>query len=177
MTKAPKQAQKKAAEQAANGVWSSDHTLFLGEYSHKVDEKGRVALPAKFRAALKEGAVVTCGPDKVLHLYSTEHWKPLAEKIATLPSWSNKSARVLQRTVLGNATAVTPDRQGRILLPVSLREYAGLTSDTSKGKGTADVVVAGLYSRMEIWPADRWAKERQTADLDEIAPQLEKLGI
>lgn len=174
MKKSPDKVKKPAATPAANGVWSSDHTLFLGEYAHKVDEKGRVALPAKFRAALKAGAVVTCGPDKVLHLYSTEHWKPLAEKIATLPSWSNASARKLQRTVLGNATAVTPDRQGRILLPASLREYAGLVS---KGSSTVDVVVAGLYSRMEIWPADRWAKERQTVDLDEIGPELKELGI
>ncbi|MSU76067.1 division/cell wall cluster transcriptional repressor MraZ [Patescibacteria group bacterium] len=148
--------------------------MFLGEYAHKVDEKGRLALPAKFRSKLTDGAVVTCGPDKVLHLYSTEHWKPLAEKIAQLPSWSSKAARVLQRTVLGNATAVTPDRQGRILLPVSLREYAGLASTDAK---TADVIVAGLYSRIEIWPAERWAKERQTADLDEIAPKLADLGI
>lgn len=173
MKKSPDKVKKHAANPAATGVWSSDHTLFLGEYAHKVDEKGRVALPAKFRAALGDGAVATCGPDKVLHLYSTEHWKPLAEQIARLPVWSSKAARTLQRTVLGNATPVTPDRQGRILLPAPLREYAGLVSK----QGTADVIVAGLYNRMEIWPAGRWAKERQTADLDEIAPQLAKLGI
>lgn len=162
---------KTAAPSVATGVWSSDHTVFLGEYAHKVDEKGRLALPAKFRSQLKEGAVVTCGPDKVLHLYSTEHWQPLAEKLANLPAWSSKEARTLQRAVLGNATVVTPDRQGRILLPATLREYAGLAS------GTAEVVVAGLYSRIEIWPAARWRKERQATDLDKIAPQLAKLGI
>lgn len=166
-----KQIEKNAAL-AATGVWSSDHTVFLGEYSHKIDDKGRLALPAKFRTQLKEGAVVTCGPDKVLHLYSTEHWKPLAEKLANLPAFSSPEVRVLQRAVLGNATVVTPDKQGRILLPASLREYAGLGSGT-----TADAVVAGLYSRIEIWPADRWAKERQATDLDEIAPKLADLGI
>ena len=163
---------RKAASDAATGVWSSDHTVFLGEYAHKVDEKGRLALPAKFRSQLTDGAVVTCGPDKVLHLYSTAHWKPLAEKIAALPAWSSKAARTLQRAVLGNATVVTPDRQGRILLPSNLREYAGLASGT-----TADAVVAGLYSRIEIWPAARWRKERQATDLDEIAPKLADLGI
>lgn len=157
---------------AATSVWSSDHTVFLGEYAHKVDEKGRLALPAKFRSQLTDGAVVTCGPDKVLHLYSTAHWKPLAEKIAALPAWSSKAARTLQRAVLGNATVVTPDRQGRILLPSNLREYAGLASET-----TADAVVAGLYSRIEIWPAARWRKERQGTDLESIAPKLADLGI
>lgn len=163
---------KKAANRAVTGVWSSDHTVFLGEYAHKVDEKGRLALPAKFRAQLTAGAVVTCGPDKVLHLYSTEHWKPLAEQLANLPVYSSPEARTLQRAVLGNATVVTPDRQGRILLPANLRAYAGLASGTA-----ADAVVAGLYSRIEIWPAVRWRKERQATDLDKIAPQLAKLGI
>lgn len=166
----------------AQGVWSSDHTLFLGEYTHKMDDKGRLALPAKFRAQLSAGAVVTCGPDKVLHLYSTDHWKPMAEKLAALPAFSSKEARVLQRTVLGRATAVTPDRQGRILLPASLREYGGLVSPGVAGTDratakTTDVVVVGLYGRVEIWPADRWRKERKEVDLEEIAPKLADLGI
>lgn len=152
-------------------MWDSDHTLFLGQYRHKIDDKSRLALPAKFRAELKQGAIVTCGPDKVLHLYSTDHWKPLAERLSQLPSWSSKEARELQRTVLGNATAVTPDRQGRILLPGHLREYGGL------GSGTAEVVVAGLYARIEIWPARRWKAEGKAADLDKIGPKLAKLGI
>lgn len=160
-----------AAVAPATGVWSSDHTLFLGEYSHKVDAKGRLALPAKFRSQLAGGAVLTRGSDKTLYLYSTEQWKPMSEQLAKLPSWSSPEVRELQRTVLGGATAVTPDRQGRILLPPNLREYAGL------GSGTVEVVVAGLYARVEIWPAARWKAERQAADLDKLAPKLADLGI
>ena len=154
-----------------SALWSSDHTLFLGEYTHKVDEKGRLALPAKFRAQLSSGAILTRGTDKSLYLYSTEHWKPLAEKLAALPPFSSKAARALQRAVLGGATAVTPDRQGRILLPPSLREFADM------GVGTTEVAVVGLYSRIEIWPAERWKQGSRETDLDEISEDLSKLGI
>lgn len=152
-------------------MWSSDHTLFLGEYTHKVDEKGRLALPAKFRAKLADGAILTRGADKALYLYDTKHWEPMAEQLGKLPSWSSKEARELQRAVLGGATAVTPDRQGRILLPPNLREYGGLDS------GTAEVVVAGLYNRIEIHPAKRWKQARRETDLEALAPKLADLGI
>jgi MraZ protein len=164
--------EKQASPTPDQGIWGSEHTLFLGEYSHKVDDKGRLALPAKFRAGLSQGAVLTRGADKSLYLYSIEQWKPQAEKLAALPAWSSPEARELQRTVLGGATAVTPDKQGRVLLPGNLREYAGL--DSTK---TTEVVVAGLYGRIEIHPADRWKAARQATDLEKIAPKLADLGI
>jgi MraZ protein len=165
---------KKAAEQAASGVWSTDHTLFLGEYTHKVDGKGRVALPAKFRSVLQEeGAIVTKGPDKCLYMFTTKFWKPFAEKLGSVSPISSKAARAAQRTLLAGATAVTPDRQGRILLPPHLREYAGLFTK----EGTIDAVVAGLYNRVEIWPAAKWQASRDETDLDELGPELAKLGI
>ncbi len=161
-----------AASPAAAGLWAGDDTLFLGEYTHKVDAKGRLALPAKFRAQLAQGAVVTRGADKhSLYLYTTEQWKPTADKLASLPNWSSKAARELQRAILGGATAVTPDKQGRILLPAHLRQYGGL------GSGTAEVVVAGLYNRVEIWPAADWNQARQQADLDQVTAELSDLGI
>lgn len=153
------------------GIFATAHTLFLGEYTHKVDDKGRLALPAKFRVGLQDGAVVTRGMDGCLHLFALEQWKPLADKLAQQPLYSNPEVRKLQREVLGGATPVTPDRQGRILLPANLREYVGL------GSKTAEVVVAGLSGRIEIWPAKRWKTERQETDLDEIAPKLADLGI
>ncbi|MEX1113434.1 MAG: division/cell wall cluster transcriptional repressor MraZ [Patescibacteria group bacterium] len=157
------------------GVWSTTHTLFLGEYVHKMDGKGRLALPAKFRAKLqKEGAVVTKGNEKCLYLFTQEAWKPLAEKLAALPSISSKVARAAQRTLLAGATVVTPDRQGRILLPPHLREYAGLATE---GGRPAEAVVAGLYNRVEIWPAARWREQRRETDLDELGPELTDLGI
>lgn len=170
-----KKSAQQGAAQANSGVWSTTHTLFLGEYTHKMDAKGRLALPAKFRAKLQqEGAIVTKGNEHCLYLFTTEAWKPLADKLAQLPSISSKTAREAQRVLLGGATAVTPDRQGRILLPSSLREYAGLT--TEKGEA-ADAVVAGLYNRVEIWPAARWQAGRAGSDLDELGPELAKFGI
>lgn len=167
------QSTEKESQQTPNqGVWGTDHTLFLGEYSHKIDDKGRLALPAKFRAGLSNGAVLTRGADHSLYLYSVEQWKPQAEKLAALPAWSSPEARELQRTVLGGATTVTPDKQGRILLPGNLREYVGLDS----AKAT-EVVVAGLYGRIEIHPADRWKAARKATDLEKIAPKLADLGI
>ncbi|MDP4000375.1 MAG: division/cell wall cluster transcriptional repressor MraZ [bacterium] len=180
-----KKSAQQGAVQAADGVgpagvWSTTHTLFLGEYKHKMDAKGRLALPAKFRAKLqKEGAVVTKGNENCLYLFTTEAWKPLAEKLASLPSISSKIARAAQRTLLAGATVVTPDRQGRILLPPHLREYAGLTTEKGEAAdaGPADVVVAGLYNRVEIWPAARWQAERAESNLDELGPELAKFGI
>lgn len=165
------EAQTQASPTPDQGIWSSEHTLFLGEYTHKVDDKGRLALPAKFRAGLSQGAVVTRGADGCLHLFALEQWKPVADKLASLPLYSNPAARQLQREVLGGATPVTPDRQGRILLPANLREYAGL------GSKAAEAVVVGLSGRIEIWPAKRWKTERQAADLDTIAGKLSDLGI
>jgi transcriptional regulator MraZ len=162
---------KKTTDQAQNGVWSTNHTLFLGEYRHKMDQKGRLAMPVKFRAGISDGAVVTKGMDGCLYLFSLEQWNPIAEKLANQPVFSNTPVRRAQREVLASATPVTPDRQGRILLPPHLREYGGL------GSGTAEVVVAGLYNRVEIWPAAKWRKERKESDLDQIGPQLADLGI
>ncbi len=170
-------AKKDAQQGVAQGVWSTTHTLFLGEYTHKMDRKGRLALPAKFRAKLQnEGAVVTRGNEHCLYLYSIEAWKPLAEKLAKLPSISNPAARKVQRELLGGATPVTPDRQGRILLSNELRKHAGLVSDASQAT-PVEAVVVGLYDRIEIWLADRWQRQHGESDLDALGPELEKLGI
>lgn len=166
------EAKNQASTTPDQGIFSTEHTLFLGEYRHKVDEKGRLALPAKFRLGLQQGAVVTRGTDGCLHLFAIEQWKPLADKLAQLPLYSNAKVRKLQREVLGGATPVTPDRQGRILLPANLREHVGLDSNTS-----AEMVVAGLSGRIEIWPAERWKEAQQGTDLDEIGPELADLGI
>lgn len=143
--------------------------MFIGEYSHKIDEKGRLALPAKFRGQLASGAVVTRGLDNALYLYTRDEWQEIAERLAALP-FSNSAARQIQRMMLAGATDVEPDRQGRINLPPHLRSYANL-------KG--DAVVAGLYKRIEIWSVDAWdsARERTEASADEIAEHLQSLGI
>lgn len=146
--------------------------MFIGEYTHKIDEKGRLALPAKFRAQLAGGAVVTRGLDNSLYLYTTEEWTQIAERLAALP-FSNPAARQIQRMMLAGATDVVPDRQGRIIIPSHLRAYAGL------GSGSVDATVAGLYSRIEIWSAKSWANDRSQTEQqsNEIAEHLQSLGI
>ncbi len=143
--------------------------MFIGEYTHKIDEKGRVALPAKFRGDLASGAVVTRGLDQALYLYTKAEWEEIAERLAALPM-SVSHARDIQRMMLAGAVEVEPDRQGRVLLPPHLREHAKLSSE---------VVVAGLYKRVELWSVDAWnaASQRTEASADEIAEHLQSLGI
>lgn len=146
--------------------------MFIGEYTHKIDEKGRLALPSKFRPELAAGAVVTRGLDSSLYLYTREEWPEIAEKLAALP-FSNPAARAIQRMMLAGATDVVPDRQGRVIIPGHLRAYAGL------GSGTQDAVVAGLYKRIEIWSAASWAtaQAKTEKETDQVAEHLQSLGI
>lgn len=143
--------------------------MFIGEYQHSVDSKGRVAIPAKFRATLKKGAVVTKGLDKCLFLYPKKDWEDLAKKTASLPI-SQKDARDFGRFLLAGAMDVEIDKQGRINLPVHLRKYANVKSSA---------VVAGLYNRLEIWNAGDWEKYKNSAEKDssDIAEHLGNLGV
>ena len=115
--------------------------MFIGEYQHNLDNKGRLAIPAKFRALLKGGAVVTRGLDNCLFLYSKKEWEILAVKLSKLPI-SQAKARAFSRLMLAGAMDVSIDKQGRIVLPDYLRKYSKITKK---------VIIAGLYSRLEIW--------------------------
>ena len=143
--------------------------MFIGEYQHTIDDKGRLAIPVKFRGSLKKGAVVTRGLDTSLFLFPKEEWDKLAEKLANLPLGQSNS-RAFARLMLAGAMDVEVDKQGRMVLPEYLRHYAGI------GK---DVVVAGLYTRLEIWDAEKWAQYKKTAedDAERIAEQLGQLGV
>lgn len=143
--------------------------MFLGEYSHSIDEKGRLAVPVKFRHDLSGGAVVTRGIDQCLFLYGKEEWEKLAGKIAALPL-SQSNTRAFARLMLAGAMDVLLDRQGRVILPDYLRTYAGL-------KKTA--IVAGLYNRIEIWDEKKWQsyKTETEKESDKIAEQLGALGV
>lgn len=143
--------------------------MFIGEYQHSVDQKGRVAIPAKFRATLKKGAVVTKGLDKCLFLYPKKDWEELAAKIANLPI-SQKDARAFGRLMLGGAMDVDIDKQGRINLPGYLRGYANIKTNA---------VVAGLYNRLEIWNSKDWDTYKSSAEKDssDIAEHLGNLGV
>ncbi len=143
--------------------------MFIGEYQHNIDEKGRLAMPVKFRAKMAGGAVVTKGLDNCLSVYTVEEWEKLSEKLSALPL-TNPASRAFARLMLAGATQVNIDKQGRITLPAYLREY---------GKIEKSAVVAGLYSRVEIWNESEWKKYKGSTENDAsgIAERLEDLGI
>lgn len=143
--------------------------MFIGEYAHTIDDKGRMAIPAKFRPELSNGAVVTRGIDHSLFLYTMDEWKLLAEKLARLPI-SQKNSRAFARLMLAGAMDVKIDSQGRIVIPDYLREYASCKKE---------VVIVGLYNRLEIWDKEIWTaykKETENSSQD-IAEQMGELGI
>src|SRR3989338_1647412 len=143
--------------------------MFLGEYQHNIDEKGRLAVPVKFRTDLSKGAVVTKGLENCLFLYTKKDWVELAEKIAKLPI-SQSSSRAFSRLMLAGAMDVEVDKQGRIVLPDYLRKYATLNKK---------VIVAGLYNRIEIWDESVWEKYKAGTEKDsvKIAETLGELGV
>lgn len=143
--------------------------MFIGEYQHSVDGKGRMAVPAKFRAKLSKGAVVTRGLDACLFLYPKKDWEELAKKLSNLPI-SQKDARAFARLMLAGAMEVKIDKQGRINLPKYLRDYAQLKKDA---------IVAGLYNRLEIWNEKKWNEYKSSAEKDssDIAEKLGDLGV
>ena len=143
--------------------------MFIGEYQHGLDDKGRLAVPAKFRADLKLGAVVTRGLDKCLFIYTKKAWTELAEKLARLPI-SKANTRAFSRLMLAGAMDVEIDGQGRVLVPDYLREYAGIKKQ---------VVVAGLYNRLELWDTTRWNSYKKTTEKDsgDIAEAMGELGV
>ena len=129
--------------------------MYLGEFEHSVDDKNRLTLPARFRDALSEGVVVTRGIDRCLHAYSRRDWDHLAEeRLGSLDPLS-KDDRMIQRYFFSSATEATPDKQGRVMLPAALIEYAGLGRE---------VIVAGVKDHLEIWDRASWRE--QIADVE-----------
>lgn len=143
--------------------------MFIGEFKHSVDSKGRFAVPVKFRKRLQKGAVVTRGLDGCLFLYPAAEWKILAEKLANLPI-AQANTRAFSRLMLAGAMELEIDRQGRAVIPEYLRRYAAI------GK---KVIVAGLYNRLEIWASDRWEVYRKNTEEkgDDIAEKLGELNV
>jgi MraZ protein len=142
--------------------------VFTGEYRHSVDDKGRLAVPSKFRAQLDSGAVVSRWLDNCLAIHTKTGWEALAEKVATLPI-TDQSARLFQRFIFAGAVEATLDGQGRVLIPTFLREMAGLGSEA---------VVVGSRDHAEIWAPARWDDYRRTLeDPDTLAEALRDLGI
>lgn len=143
--------------------------MFIGEYAHKLDEKGRVQVPVKFRSAFKDGAVITRGLDDSLFFYTKTEWQKIADKIAALPM-SNASARSFSRLMLAGAMEAEIDKQGRMIIPSYLRDFAGIKKE---------VVFAGLMSRVEIWDETRWRRyqRKMESNVATIADDLSELGV
>lgn len=143
--------------------------MFIGEYDASIDDKGRVAVPTKFRAALKGKVVVTRGLDQSLFLYQSPEWKVMAEKLASLPI-STANTRAFSRLMLAGAVECDIDKQGRIILPNYLKEFAGMSKR---------VIFAGLYNRIEIWSEDRWKAYKAETEKEStaIAEALGNLGV
>jgi MraZ protein len=142
--------------------------MFLGQYSHNLDAKGRLAVPAKFRNELKK-AVVTQGFDNCLVLYPKKSWEQLAPKVAAMPI-NKENSRAVSRFILSSAMDVEVDGQGRIVLPEYLRKFAGISKK---------VIIAGLYDRLEIWDEDQWNKMKKETEKNSnsIAEQLSDLAV
>jgi MraZ protein len=143
--------------------------MFIGEYRHAIDGKGRLQVPVKFRSALKTGAVVTRGLDNCLFLYTKGAWDELAARLAKLPI-ARANTRAFARLMLAGAMPVEVDSQGRILVPDYLREYASLGRTC---------VVAGLYNRLELWDEARWKRYKKQTETKsgDIAEALGELGV
>ncbi|AKM81940.1 TPA: transcriptional regulator MraZ [Candidatus Berkelbacteria bacterium] len=143
--------------------------MFIGEYEHAIDEKGRMAVPSKMRRDIGSGAVVTRGIDNCLWLFPKKEWTTLAEKLSNLPL-SDANSRAFSRLMLAGAMEVEFDSQGRILLPGYLKAYAGLKKYA---------VVAGLFNRLEIWDQSTWReyKAKTEKSTDQIAKHMSELGI
>lgn len=140
--------------------------MFMGEFNHSVDAKGRIIIPSKFREDLGEEFVITLGLDGCLFAYPDKEWSLFVEKLKTLPG--TKEARQLQRYFMAGAAACETDKQGRILIPAKLRESAELEKD---------IVFVGVLNKIEIWSKERWDKNNDYDDVDAIAERMSEYGI
>ncbi len=143
--------------------------MFIGEYEHSIDTKGRLIMPAKLRDEIGDKFVITKGLDGCLFAYSQKEWLAFEEKLKTLPL-SSKNARDFTRFFLSGAVECEIDKQGRFLITSNLREFAELEKD---------VVIIGVNTRIEIWSKEKWHgySSDENINVDEIAENMTMLGI
>ena len=143
--------------------------MLTGEYSHSIDAKGRLIIPSKIRDELGEQFAVTKGLDGCLLLYPEDSWEAFTMKLQSLPS-SNSKSRKLQRFFLGGALVTEFDKQGRILLPANLLEFAGMQKET-------DAVVVGVGNHAEIWSSTKWEENNSFDDIEDVAEEMGNMGL
>jgi len=143
--------------------------MFIGEYSISMDEKGRIAVPVKFRNGLGNKAVITRGLDKSLFLYTKSEWEKIASKLAAMPL-ARSNSRAFARLMLAGAYEFEIDKQGRGIVPEYLRKFGNLTKK---------VVMAGLYNRIEVWDENTWNSYKASTEKEStnIAEALSELGV
>jgi len=142
--------------------------LFTGEYRHTVDEKGRLAVPARFRAQLEGGAVLSRWIDGCLAVHTRGGWQELSDRVAGLPI-TDSAARLFGRQIFAGAQEADLDRQGRVLIPAYLREEIGLDGEA---------VIVGVRDHGEIWAPKRWSEYRRAMeDPQTFAEAIRDLGI
>lgn len=139
--------------------------MYIGEYFHSLDDKGRVNFPAKLREELGEQFVITKGLDGCLSAYSMSEWERISEAVAGLPK---AKARDLKRFMFSSATVVNPDKQGRVLLSLTLRTFAKIEKD---------IAVIGASDHVEIWEKEAWIERSGAMDSDSIAEAMDELGF
>jgi MraZ protein len=142
--------------------------MLLGTYSHSLDAKGRLIVPAKLRESLGDSFVITKSLDHCLAIYPSDGWEDFIEKIETLPKISNEPARRLRRFYFGNSQTIEVDKQGRVLIPGNLRDYAGLKKD---------VTLIGVNDHVEVWDDEAWQKYNDDIDINEIVDNLNELEL
>ena len=140
---------------------------FKGEYSHSIDAKGRLIIPAKFRELLGDQFVVTKGFDGCLFVFAEEGWNKFEEKLQSLPM-DKPEARILGRFFISGAIDAELDKQGRILLPANLLQHAGIEKEA---------VIAGVGNRAEIWSKEKWEKASTFDDINGIAAKMSEYGL
>ncbi|WP_352418471.1 division/cell wall cluster transcriptional repressor MraZ [Proteiniborus sp.] len=143
--------------------------MFIGEYQHSLDNKGRLIVPSKFRDELGEIFIITKGLDNCLFVYPKDEWKILEEKLKLLPL-TRKDARAFVRFFFSGATECELDKQGRVLIPSNLREHCKIDKDA---------VVIGVSNRVEIWSKEEWDlyNDDENLSYDAIAEKMSELGI
>lgn len=141
--------------------------MFMGQYNHTIDTKGRLIVPAKFRDQLGDEFVMTKGLDNCLFVYPNSEWENIEKHFQEITT-TGREARKFSRFFFAGAASCEVDKQGRVLIPAVLREFAGLKKDA---------VLVGVRNRIEIWDAERWADENNYDDMDEIAEHMAELGL
>ena len=142
-------------------------TMFMGEYNHTIDAKGRLIIPSKFREALGNEFVLTKGLDGCLFVFPMKEWEAFEEKLRSLPL-IDKNARKFSRFFLAGASTCELDKQGRILVPGTLREFAQMDKE---------VVLTGMLDRIEVWSKEQWLLNNAYDDMDDIAGSMQELGL